>query len=272
MPILSLFYGLFCYLSFLASFFYLLAFVGDLGLARSVSVGPVGAAGPALAVDLGLVALFGIQHSLMARPAFKRAWQRFVPAHLERSTYVLLSSTALALLFLLWRPLAGEVWNVRQPLARLGIQAGFWAGAALVVTSTFMVSHWDLFGLRQVWANVRGTPYREAPFRLTAFYARVRHPLMLGFLVVFWAAPRMTVGHLVFTLAMTAYILVGTALEEGDLMRNLGSRYAAYRREVPRFFPLPWRRAGATAGREKQLGTGPRTPAPPPGPGGPSAP
>ncbi len=244
MGIFSLIYGLISYLLFLGTFVYLMGFLGDLVVPRSVSVGPAAPAGLALAVDLALVAIFGIQHSLMARPGFKRAWSRLVPPHLERSTYVLLSSAALALLFWLWRPLQGEVWLLRHPLPRLAAQAAFGAGAAVVLASTFMISHGDLFGLRQVWARFRGGPYLEAPFRLTAFYARVRHPLMLGFLVMFWAAPRMTLGHLVFSVAMTGYILVGTALEERDLLRSLGSRYEAYRREVPRFFPVPWRRAG----------------------------
>jgi len=241
---LSLIYGLISYLLFLGTFLYLMGFVGDLVVPRSVSVGPAAPAGLALAVDLALVGIFGVQHSLMARPGFKRAWSRLVPSHLERSTYVLLSSAALALLFGLWRPLAGEVWLLRHPLARLAVRAAFGAGAAVVLASTFMISHGDLFGLRQVWARFRGVPHREAPFRLTAFYARVRHPLMLGFLVMFWATPHMTVGHLVFSAAMTGYILVGTALEERDLVRSLGSRYLAYRRDVPRFFPVPWRRAG----------------------------
>lgn len=244
MGFVSLIYGLICYLIFLGSFFYLMAFVGDFGLPRSVSVGPAAPFWQALCVDLALVAVFGCQHSLMARPGFKRAWLRLVPPHLERSTYVLFSSAALALLFWLWRPLPAEVWHLRQPVLRLAMRAGFGAGAALVLTSTFLISHGDLFGLRQVWSKFRGVPHQEAAFRLTAFYARVRHPLMLGFLVTFWATPLMTVGHLVFALAMTVYVLVGTALEEKDLVRSLGSRYEAYRREVPRFFPVPWRRAG----------------------------
>jgi len=180
-------YGLVCYLAFLAAFGYLMAFVGDLGVPRSVSAGPAGPPGLALAADLGLLALFGLQHSLMARPAFKRAWTRIVPPALERSTYVLLSSLALAVLFRCWRPIPGTVWA----------------------------------------------------FRPTALYARVRHPLMLGFLVAFWAAPRMTLGHLVFAAGASFYILVGTILEERDLLRELGPGYAAYRRQVPRFFPAP---------------------------------
>jgi protein-S-isoprenylcysteine O-methyltransferase Ste14 len=242
--VLVLVYGLVCYLAFLAAFGYLVAFVGDLGVPRSVSVGPAGPRGLALAADLALLALFGLQHSLMARPAFKRAWTRIVPAAMERSTYVLLSSLALAVLFRCWRPIPGTVWAFSHPVLRLGAWTVFWAGVALVVHSTFLVSHTDLFGLRQVWFRFLGQPYREAAFRPTALYARVRHPLMLGFLVAFWAAPRITLGHLVFAAGTSFYILVGTIMEERDLLRRLGSAYAAYRRQVPRFFPVPWRRDG----------------------------
>lgn len=244
MGVLALLYGVFCYLAFLGVFTYLMAFVGDLGVPRSVSVGPPCSPVAALAVDLALLGLFGVQHSLMARPGFKRAWSRVVPPVLERSTYVLFSSAALALLFRLWRPLPSVVWQFRHPVPRLGAWAVFATGVAIVVASTFMVSHADLFGLRQVWSRFRGRPYLEKGFRLTAFYARVRHPLMSGFLVAFWATPRMTVGHLVFALGMTGYILAGTFLEERDLLRTLGARYQAYRQEVPRFLPWPWRRAG----------------------------
>jgi len=229
----ALLYGSFGYLAFLASFAYLVAFVGDLGVPRSVSFGPSAPPGVALAVDGALLALFGCQHSLMARPACKR----WLPPALERSTYVLCSSAALVLLFVLWRPLPAVVWHLQTPVLRGAVWALFLAGVALALTSTFLISHGDLFGLRQVWCAFRARPYREPPFRLNAVYARVRHPLMLGFLVLFWATPRMTLGHLCFALAMTAYIGVGTALEERDLVRTLGAEYQAYRRAVPRFFP-----------------------------------
>jgi len=237
-------YGLLCYLAFLAAFGYLVAFAGDLGVPRSVSAGPPGPAGPALAADLALLALFAAQHSLMARPGFKRAWTRIVPPAAERSTYVLLSSLALALLFRCWRPIPGTVWELRQPLAQLAVRAVFWAGAALALASSFLISHADLFGLRQAWCRFRARPYREPAFRPNWVYARVRHPLMLGFLATFWAAPRMTLGHLVFACGTSLYILAGTLLEERDLLRALGADYAVYRRRVPRFFPVPWRRAG----------------------------
>ena len=243
MGFLVLLYGLAAYLAFLAAFACLVIFVGDLGAPRSVSVGPAAAPGAALAVDLGLLALFALQHSLMARPAFKRAWTRLIPSEAERSTYVLASSLALGLLYWGWRPLPGMVWQAGPPALRLGLQALFWAGVALALASTFLISHAGLFGLGQAWARFRGRPYREPPFRLTALYARVRHPLMLGFLVVLWAAPTLTWSRLLFAAGMTVYILAGTWLEERDLLRVLGPDYAAYRRTVPRFFPMPGRRA-----------------------------
>jgi protein-S-isoprenylcysteine O-methyltransferase Ste14 len=244
MGALLLGYGLFCYLAFLAAFGYLVAFVGDLGVPRSVSAGPPGPWGRALAVDLALLGLFAAQHSLMARPGFKRAWTRIVPAAAERSTYVLLSSLALVVLFSCWRPIPGAVWELRQPALRFAAWAVFWAGVALALASTFLISHADLFGLNQAWCRFRGRPYQPPEFRLGALYARVRHPLMLGFLATFWATPGMTFGHLVFACGTSLYILAGTLLEERDLQGTLGPDYAAYRRQVPRFFPVPWRRAG----------------------------
>lgn len=248
MGILALLYGLAAYLAFLAAFAYLVAFTGDLGVPRSVSAGPAMPPGPALAMDLALLALFALQHSIMARPAFKRAWTRLVPPAAERSTYVLASSLALAVLYRGWRPLPGVVWQVGPPVLRLAIHALFWGGVALALASTFLISHAGLFGLGQAWARFRGRPYREPAFRLTALYSRVRHPLMLGFLAVLWAAPTLTWGRLLFAAGMTAYILAGTWLEERDLLRVLGPDYAAYRRAVPRFFPMPWRRANKPPG------------------------
>ena len=235
---LALLYGACCYLAFLASFGYLVAFVGDLGVPRSVSVGPPGPPGQALAVDLALLGLFAAQHSLMARPGFKRAWARLIRPPVERSTYVLASSLALALLFRFWRPLPGTVWAFPHPAVRLGAWILFGAGVALTLVSTCQISHADLFGLRQVWFRFRACPYKEPGFRLTALYARVRHPIMLGFLVTFWACATMTLGHLLFAAGATAYILIGTWLEERNLLGSLGPTYAAYRRAVPRFCPF----------------------------------
>ena len=237
MGLLALLYGSLCYLAFLAAFLYLVAFLGDLGVPHSISVGPAGSWGLALGVDLALVSLFAVQHSVMARPGFKRAWARVVAPAVERSTYVLLSSLALAFLYWQWRPLPAVVWEIRNPGTRAAVWAVFGSGFGLALFSTFLISHADLFGLRQVWLRCRERPYQERAFRIGTLYGVVRHPLMLGFLLAFWAAPRMTVGRLLFAGGMTAYILLGTLLEERDLMRTLGADYAAYRHRVPMFFP-----------------------------------
>ena len=242
MGLVALLYGSLCYLAFLAVFLYLVAFVGDLGVVPSLDQGPVASWAAALGVDLGLILLFGVQHSLMARPGFKRAWARVVPPALERSTYVLLSSLALAILFTCWRPLPRVLWAVHPAAGRLALWGLFWAGALLALRSTFLISHVDLFGLRQAWCRFRGQPYLEPEFRAGTLYSRVRHPLMLGFLLVFWATPRMTLGHLVLSGGMSAYILLGTLMEERDLAAKLGPAYEAYRRQVPMFFPRLWRR------------------------------
>jgi protein-S-isoprenylcysteine O-methyltransferase Ste14 len=255
MGLLVLLYGILCYIAFLATFLYLVAFVGDLGVPRSVSQGPVTGASLALGVDLALLGLFAVQHSVMARPGFKRAWARLVAPDLERSTYVLLSSAALALLFAGWRPLPAVVWSFPSPALRAALWGAFGAGVALALYSTFLISHFDLFGLRQVWFAFREQPYHEQPFRAGTLYGVVRHPLMLGFLLTFWATPRMTAGHLLFAGTMTAYIALGTFLEERDLLRTLGPAYAAYRKRVPKFFPglapcrRPWSRGPRRADR-----------------------
>lgn len=217
-------YSLAAYGLFLAVFLYLIAFVGNLGVPRSVDVGPAAAPATAFAVDLLLIALFGLQHSVMARPAFKRWVTRFVPAPIERSTFVLAGSLVLALLFWQWRPLAGTVWR-----ADGGIAVLLWSlcalGWATVLLSTFLINHFDLFGLRQSWLHLLDRPLVPLKFRTTLLYRLVRHPIMLGFLLAFWFTPHMTVGHLLFAAGMTVYILVGVHFEERDLVRSLGKDY-----------------------------------------------
>ena len=242
MGFVALLYGSFCYLAFLAAFGYLVAFVGDLGVPRSVSLGPPAASGAAALGDAGLLALFALQHSLMARAGWKRIQDRFLPAGLERSTYVLASSVALGLLFWLWRPLPAPVWDLSPPLARGLLRALFWSGVLLALASTFLISHADLFGLGQAWRRFRGRPEPARGFQACGLCRHVRHPLMSGFLLAFWATPRMSLGHLLFAAGITGYILAGTWLEERDLVRTLGPAYADYRRRVPRFIPRPWRR------------------------------
>ena len=193
----------------------------------------------ALLINVLLLGIFAVQHSVMARPAFKRWWTQFVPQTVERSTYVLLSSLALLLLFWLWQPMPGAVWNVESTLGQNALWALFWIGWGLVLISTFLISHFDLFGLRQVWLNLKGRSYTPLDFKAPLLYGFVRHPIMLGFIIAFWAIPHMTVGHLLFAFATTAYILIALQFEERDLVAFYGATYEEYRRKVSMIIPLP---------------------------------
>ena len=232
-------YSLVTYSVFLASFFYLIGFVGNLWVPRSVDVGPDAPLLLALTTDLAVIALFGVQHTVMARAWFKECITRIIPKTAERSTYVLASSTVLFLMYLWWRPIPLEVWRIEQPVGVLLMNVLFWAGWTIASSSTWLISHFDLFGLRQTWSNLRGKVYEETGFSTPFLYAFVRHPLLTGLLLAFWATPLMTVGHLVFALGMTAYILVGVWFEEQDLIRTFGERYRDYRRRVPKL--IPWK-------------------------------
>jgi methanethiol S-methyltransferase len=245
---LTICYGAVGYLLFVVSFVYAIGFLGNLWVPRSVDHALSGPVGPALLIDVLLLGLFAIQHSVMARPAFKRWWTRFVPSSIERSTYVVLASGTLLLLYWQWRTLPGIVWDVSLPAARMVLWALFWLGWATVFISSFMVSHFDLFGLRQVYLAWRGKPYSELDFRVRYLYRLVRHPLMLGFLIAFWATPTMTAGHLLFSVATTGYILIALRLEEHDLVESLGDQYRAYRRDVPALLPGTRRHPNAAAG------------------------
>ena len=238
----ALFYGAACYAVFLAVFLYAIPFVAGFGVPKHIDNGVSASLPIALAINLVLLTLFALQHSVMARPAFKRWWTRFVPPAVERSTFVLATSLVLALLYWQWRPLPLRLWDVESDAARWALYGLSAVGWLLVLASTFLINHFDLFGLRQVWRHARGQgPAPEAPFVVRALYRIVRHPIMLGFLIAFWATPTMSLGHLLFALVTTGYILVAVKfLEERDLVAQYGEAYRDYQRRVPML--LPWRK------------------------------
>ncbi|SHS90675.1 methanethiol S-methyltransferase [Mycobacteroides abscessus] len=235
--VLAASYAAISYAIFLASFTYLIAFMGNFAVPRTIDNGLRVPAVEAFAIDQILLVLFLVTHSVMARPWFKHLWTQFVPSAIERSTYVLVSSLLLALLFWQWRTLSAVIWKVDWTPARTGLHALFWFGWAIVLASTFMINHFDLFGLRQVYLAWKGEPYTYLEFRTPLLYRLVRHPLMLGFIIAFWAAPTMTAGHLLFAVVTTSYILIALRFEERDLRENLGERYVEYSREVPMLVP-----------------------------------
>jgi len=231
-------YAVAVYLIFLAILGYAVGFFAGVGVPKGIDQGPRAAVPVAAAIDLLLLLLFAVQHTVMARPWFKRRWTRIVPEPAERATFVLAASLALALLCWLWRPIGGTAWSLSGPGAA-GLWAVYAAGWVVAVRSTFLISHSDLFGLRQAWLHARRVRYSPPPFTERSMYRRIRHPLMAGFLIVFWSAPTMTAGHLLFAATATGYILVGIAFEEHDLIQSLGETYAAYRARVPALIPRP---------------------------------
>ncbi len=247
---LAFIYGLISYVLFLAVFLYAIGFVGNLFVPKTIDSGAQGAFWPSLLINVALLGLFAVQHSGMARPEFKRWWTKIVPKPIERSTYVLLSSLVLALLFWQWRPLTDVVWQVENATGQ-GILWGLYGlGWAIVLVSTFMISHVHLFGLQQVQEHLKGRQPSSPEFKTPGFYRYVRHPLMTGFLIAFWATPHMTVGHLLFAGATTGYILIALKLEERDLVRFFGDKYRTYRERVPMLVPRPWPKGGGEAAEE----------------------
>ena len=231
-------YGVVCYAIFFGTFLYAIGFIGDVFVPTTLDGPARGPLAEGIAIDAGLLALFAVQHSVMARRWFKERWTRMVPPVLERSTYVVISSLALILLFWQWRPLGGVVWSVSDPIGRIVLRSLFAFGFLLVLVATFLINHFDLFGLRQVWLFLFGKPYTRLQFGTPGPYRLVRHPLYVGWFFAFWMTPTMTFAHLLFAVATAAYILLAIQFEERDLLREYGSTYEEYRRQVPMLIPF----------------------------------
>ena len=238
---IAFFYGLACYALFFVTFLYAIGFVMDLAVPKTIDSGTVVPLAQALIVNMLLMAVFAVQHSVMARRQFKAWWTQFVPPQVERSTYVLLASLALVLLFWQWRPMPVPVWQIADPYLAMAVTVLSFVGWMIVLTSTFLINHFELFGLQQVVNNLAGRSASAARFRTPLYYKFVRHPLYLGFIIAFWAAPTMTVGRLLFAAVTTAYIFVGIVLEERDLVELFGDEYRRYRQRVSML--VPWRKS-----------------------------
>jgi methanethiol S-methyltransferase len=235
---LFLLYGVIAYVIFFATFCYAVGFVTGLVVPKHIDSIPDSALSNAFLVNAALLSLFAVQHSVMARPAFKQWWTKFVPKPVERSTYVLLASLCLILLFWFWQPMGGVIWQVESPDAQIVLQSIALMGFGIVLVSTFLINHFDLFGLRQVWLNFSGKEYTHLPFRTPFFYKYVRHPLYLGFMIAFWSTPSMTAAHLFFAIMTTGYMLTAIQFEENDLVKHFGETYKQYRASAPMLIPF----------------------------------
>jgi protein-S-isoprenylcysteine O-methyltransferase Ste14 len=235
--IIAFAYGVVSYGAFFLTYLYAIGFLGNFGVPKTIDSGRDGPVMAALAVDGALLGLFALQHSIMARPWFKRLWTQIIPEPVERSTYVLFSSLALYLVFRHWRPIGGTIWSFESAPAQALIYGVYAAGLLIVLLSSFLINHFDLFGLRQVWLYLTGRPYTHLAFRVPFFYRYVRHPLYVGWLLTFWATPVMTAAHLFFAVMTTAYIFVAIRFEEADLVAAHGEKYRRYQRQVPMIVP-----------------------------------
>lgn len=240
--ILFLLYGVIAYLAFFGSFLYAIGFVGNFVVPKSIDGEVTTPLTTAILVNASLLLLFALQHSIMARPAFKKRLTRIIPSELERSTFVLLASICLSLMMWQWQPMGGVVWSVQNDMLRTLLIVTNLAGWGIVFVSTFLINHFDLFGLRQVWLYFTGKPYTTLPFRLPLFYRFVRHPLYLGFLIAFWSTPVMTMAHLLFAVLTTGYILTAIRLEEKDLIAHFGEKYRNYKKWAPMLIPFTRKR------------------------------
>jgi methanethiol S-methyltransferase len=243
-------YGVLSYVIFFAVFLYGIGFIGGFLTPTTLDSAPISTLGHALTVDLALLVAFAVQHSGMARPGFKAWWKRFVPEAAERSTYVLLSSLALAAMYVFWEPIGGVIWSVPVGIARNSVIGLYLFGWLLLLYTTFLIDHFDLFGLKQVWRRLSNKAYRAPVFRTPSLYKWVRHPLYIGWLTIFWAAPTMTVAHMIFALVTTGYILFAIRLEERDMVSAFGNVYVDYRARTPMLIPQLWRRRNAGMRRE----------------------
>lgn len=236
--ILFLFYGVLSYCAFFGTILYAIGFVGNFVVPKTIDGEPRVPLASAVLINSSLLLLFALQHSVMARRSFKERWTRVIPAAIERSSFVLLSSVCLMLLMWQWQPIGGVIWEIENKTARAFLLIGNLTGWAIVFISTFLINHFDLFGLRQVWLYFEGKPYTALPFRLPGFYRLVRHPLYLGFLIAFWSTPVMTVAHLLFAVLTTLYILTAIQLEERDLLVHFGEKYRDYKKWAPMLIPF----------------------------------
>jgi protein-S-isoprenylcysteine O-methyltransferase Ste14 len=231
-------YGVATYIIFLATFLYSIGFVGNILVPKSMDSGMQGPVASSLMINLALLSVFALQHSIMARPAFKRIWTKLIPRAAERSTYILMTCAALILIFVFWQPLPAPIWDVSNSIFGSALTALFWIGWLVVLASTFMIDHFDLFGLKQIYAHLRKRQATQQGFIKVGLYRLVRHPIMTGFLIAFWATPNMSAGHLLFALVTTGYIVIAVLhLEEKDLIAEIGDEYLAYKRDVPAFVP-----------------------------------